>query len=424
MAAEAEEPAFDFSHLPTDALHVVFEHVFAPADPQQQPALPLSLFWERWAACSAVCKTWREVLRAHPPHSYLAVSALPSAWLPWVWSLPLRALCIQAGLDARWWAADGAQGQQQQQGTAGPPPGMPDPIGAFQLVAGVEGAGGVHRLWSLAALPHLRHLHLQAPVSQPDLPAAFDSAVLQPLQQLAVLSLGSFSGFDLSQLPPSLRRLRLAYDGQTRVLPVPQLPEHVSLEVLRLEKPGALGICMDNVWAQVAELEVHAQELLIGVPVEDPRLIATFERPYREGNFVPPHIWGDEEADDNSKQAADMAANHLLATLPSCPRLQRVRVVGAAAASLKFMPAAPHAAASLQWLWSVVRLQGLHNLLGLSAHEMEARQQLFDNRLRFTLGPAAASGAAAAASWGLAPAPPAAAEPACCIEIVRDELAP
>lgn len=57
-------PAFDFSHLPTDALHVVFEHVFAPTDPQQQPALPLSLFWERWAACSAVCKTWREVSTA------------------------------------------------------------------------------------------------------------------------------------------------------------------------------------------------------------------------------------------------------------------------------------------------------------------------------------------------------------------------
>ena len=60
MEAEAA-PAFDFSHLPTDALHVVFEHVFAPTDPQRQPALPLSLFWERWAACSAVCKTWRDV---------------------------------------------------------------------------------------------------------------------------------------------------------------------------------------------------------------------------------------------------------------------------------------------------------------------------------------------------------------------------
>ena len=63
MEADAG-PAFDFSHLPTDALHVVFEHVFAPNDPQQQPALPLSLFWERWAACSAVCKTWREVSTA------------------------------------------------------------------------------------------------------------------------------------------------------------------------------------------------------------------------------------------------------------------------------------------------------------------------------------------------------------------------
>lgn len=97
-----------------------------------------------------------------------------------------------------------------------------------------------HRL-SCPSAP-LQHLHLQAPVSQPDLPAAFDSAVLQPLQQLAVLSLGSFSGFDLAQLPPSLRRLRLAYDGQTRVLPVPQLPEHVRWAC------GGWGACSGSGW--------------------------------------------------------------------------------------------------------------------------------------------------------------------------------
>jgi len=69
-------------------------------------------------------------------------------------------------------------------------------------------------------------LHLEGHISLPHRPTAFDSAILQPLQQLAVLSLGTFSSFDLAHLPPSVRRLRLGYDGQTRVLPVPQLPEH------------------------------------------------------------------------------------------------------------------------------------------------------------------------------------------------------
>lgn len=159
---------------------------------------------------------------------------------------------------------------------------------------------------------------------------------------------------------------------------------------------------------------------------------------------------GDEEADDNSKRAAELAANHWLASLPEstvlevrapraatahhapcscgaahsgpgvaampaaghprrlcpaqhaqrrCLRMrqpacactglqaacrgqgrsppltlsapgpwlpQRFRLRGPAAQSCKFMPvAAPRQRDSLRWLWSVVRLQGLHNLYGL-----------------------------------------------------------
>lgn len=82
-----------------------------------------------------------------------------------------------------------------------------------------------------------QHLHLQAPVSSPEAPAPFDSAVLQPLQQLASLSLGSFSSFELAHLPLSLRRLRLRYDGQARLLSVPQLPE-----LARWAPGGAAGV--------------------------------------------------------------------------------------------------------------------------------------------------------------------------------------
>lgn len=50
-------------------------------------------------------------------------------------------------------------------------------------------------------------------------------------------------------------------------------------------------MCIDDIWGRVRCLDLRCQELLLGTPVDDARLIATFERPYREGSFVPPHIW-------------------------------------------------------------------------------------------------------------------------------------
>jgi hypothetical protein len=179
---------------------------------------------------------------------------------------------------------------------------------------------------------------------------------------------------------------------------------------------------------------------------------------------------GDAEADDNSKQAADMTASQFLVCLPSAPRLQvgagqlgracghaasradcqhmlvlccagdRARwhlsklpclvvtclpaclpaclqclcLSGGAASSVKFMPLAPLSWESLGWLWGVVRLQGLHNLYGLGGQEMEARAaQLCQDRLLFEHpGPerccitVLAAGEGAAGGGGLAPAGP------------------
>lgn len=50
-------------------------------------------------------------------------------------------------------------------------------------------------------------------------------------------------------------------------------------------------MCIDDVWGRVRCLDLRCRELLLGMPVADARLIAAFERPYREGSFVPPHIW-------------------------------------------------------------------------------------------------------------------------------------
>lgn len=39
------------------------------------------------------------------------------------------------------------------------------------------------------------------------------------------------------------------------------------LELLRVEKPGALGICLEQLSGRVASVDVHAHELLLGVTV-------------------------------------------------------------------------------------------------------------------------------------------------------------
>lgn len=158
-----------------------------------------------------------------------------------------RSLVIHDGIDwllqstamQRWSTAAGNTGAaQQQEEQMRPPVGMPAPIAALQLVAGLEGAGRPAPFWSpmsltqlqvgvwlvagllcllpvlLSILPgtkhdfllyacllacllapsHLQSLHLQAPVSSPSEPAVFDSAAVRDLGQLTQLSLGSFAG--------------------------------------------------------------------------------------------------------------------------------------------------------------------------------------------------------------------------------------
>lgn len=125
---------------------------------------------------------------------------------------------------------------------------------------------------------------------------------------------------------------------------------------------------------------------------------------------------GDEEADDNSKAAADLASRHFLATLPACPALEALRLLGPCAASPKFMPVLQQGGSeALAWLWSVVRERGLHHQFGLSGREMRERQQLFGDSLRIGHGSAAQPRAGVAGA-----AAPGAGQPWCCIEVVRD----
>lgn len=148
----------------------------------------------------------------------------------------------------------------------------------------------------------MQSLHLQAPVSSPMEPAVFDSAAVRDLQLLQQLSLGRFAGalqephashartarddscpalgwcsrancmawlaltavpappapadFQLEHLPSSLRRLRLAYDGQTRTLSMACLPDHITKWVLRPAPAAAVRRCRgSDVLAMIANTQ-------------------------------------------------------------------------------------------------------------------------------------------------------------------------
>ena len=55
---------------------------------------------------------WPQVLLAHPPPLYLSISTLPEDWVHrWLPALPLRALCVEQGLDPVQQVAIGAGDQ-------------------------------------------------------------------------------------------------------------------------------------------------------------------------------------------------------------------------------------------------------------------------------------------------------------------------
>lgn len=59
-AAMAENEFPSFSHLPTDALCLVFQHLFEPSL-RERAGMPLSDFLHRWRTARLVCKHWSEV---------------------------------------------------------------------------------------------------------------------------------------------------------------------------------------------------------------------------------------------------------------------------------------------------------------------------------------------------------------------------
>jgi len=125
---------------------------------------------------------------------------------------------------------------------------------------------------------------------------------------------------------------------------------------------------------------LDARLCLLGVPVLDSEAITAFERPYREGRYVPPHILADPEAIEASLKSLDMAMECLLSGIASSLKLEVLSFCSECAESVKLVPGrAGNLRSSVNFLHSVVSHQ-LEYLPGICGLDLFDRLQILEER--------------------------------------------
>lgn len=100
----------------------------------------------------------------------------------------------------------------------------------------------------------------------------FTAGPLKKLTALTRLSVRGCHDYSLDELPGSVRDLTLGYGEiwerdvlSSHGISIPVLPARLSLEFLRLEKQGAIGLPMDLLWNSCVNIEVEAMFVLSAV---------------------------------------------------------------------------------------------------------------------------------------------------------------
>lgn len=167
--------------------------------------------------------------------------------------------------------------------------------------------------------------------------------------------------------------LQWAPGEDLRVVSLPRrLVPSRSLSLARAGPLGAVASPDGLLFTGPEWIDVRSEELLVGVPSDDEALVWEFERPYREGDFTPPHIWGDDEAFRGSQRAAEDAAREFKRRAGTASRLRQLCFRGNYVSLLRLFPVPPEdPPASIAWLYGLVRLN-VQALAGFSAHELES----------------------------------------------------
>jgi len=299
------------------------------------------------------------VLVESPPALKICASSAPievfETWLP---SFPVLELRLSLNCDAHW---------------------SKEGIPALScLLRQDERIDPAPSMCILTRLDHLRSLEVHVPFPPaPGLPAEFNGALLRSLVCLTRLSLSGFYEYDLEHLPQNISKLELEYGEVWRHdvlsshdISIPLLPRDAHLDQLIVRKVGVIGLVMEELCDRVKHLKVEAMFALAGVPVVDRELVAFFERPYREGDYVPPHLLGDWDAIEASNRAADATAEHFIRSIVADRSiLERLEFRGDCSLSVKIVPHYPAmGSTSVSWLHNITQ-QATFFLYGLSGAE-------------------------------------------------------
>ena len=163
----------------------------------------------------------------------------------------------------------------------------------------------------------------------------------------------------------------------------------MELESFTVEKDGIVGLVLDQVLHSCRKVRISCLFCLLAVTASRDITVTSFERPYRIGAYVPPHILGDWDDVEASNRAADRCGEDLLLSLAATststsshkdsgggnwgPLLEELSFVGKCSSSLKLVPSKKGSGhASLSWLHSVVNHATVF-LFGMSGAELADR---------------------------------------------------
>ena len=228
--------------------------------------------------------------------------------------------------------------------------------------------------------PQLKYLFLEMPDSCRTL-SEFDCSLLTDYTNLDSLVLKKFKNYSrLDELPISLKKLHIEYGEiwerdvlTSHSASIVSIGPNVMLEEVYIEKIGVLGIISRQVIDQIQKMTVNAMYILMGVTIDDEELVELFQKPYKEGAYVPPHILGDWNAVETSHRATDTTCTFMLQNLSQSKVLKALAFAGEGAQSLKIIPAlSGNEGPTLEWISGVTE-QASSLLYGMSGEELKHR---------------------------------------------------
>jgi len=231
---------------------------------------------------------------------------------------------------------------------------------------------------------HISYLNVELPEGCRNI-SSFDCSILEAFPRLKELHLKKFKTIENLKyhFPEHIKRLYIEYGEiwmrnnlHSHSISIFDLPPHAHLDFCRIQKPGTLGVISRQIMEQITECEIDSLFLLMSVAVDDPELVDMFQKPYKEGAYVPPHILGDWEVVEMSHRATDRACTILLESLQTSPTLQTLAISGEASQSVKIVPSvAMKESEDLSWISSITE-QASSLLYGMSGEELSHRLDL------------------------------------------------